>query len=479
MSYSETINYLYNLQKHGIKFGLDNIVKLTSALENPHESFTSVHVAGTNGKGSTSAIVASLLQTLGLKVGLFTSPHLVSFTERIRINGKEITEDGVVDLTEEIREKISNFSPTFFELVTAMALLYFKRNGVDVAVIEVGMGGRLDATNIIIPEVSVITNISYDHKEFLGNTLKEIAHEKAGIIKDRIPVVISSQEPEVLEVIEARAGERNTFVYLYGRDFSSVPKSEDLSGIYFDYHSYLHPRALHITPQKTSEKSQDFLGNTLDSRPPLADTIHGCYLPLPGEHQMQNASVAIKTVELLSKKLTSNFIREGLKNVRWPGRLEIINDKPPILIDGAHNPAAAVALSHALLKNFLWEYERIILVLGIMDDKDIRSIMKPLLPLASEIILTAPDYERAAPPAKLASIASSLGFSDVRVAPTVKDAIEMANAVIGDWGLGISEETNSHPLTPKSLIVITGSFYTIGEATEIMGHKGVLTRLRE
>jgi len=443
MSYSDTINYIYNLQKHGTKFGLSNITRLVSIFGNPHESFPSVHVAGTNGKGSTSAFIASLLKVSGLKVGLFTSPHLVSFTERIRVNSEEITEYEVMSLTEEIRSKVVDFSPTFFEVVTALAFLYFQRKRIDIAVIEVGMGGRLDATNILMPEVSVITCIDYDHREYLGDTLSEIAYEKAGIIKDSIPVVISSQAPDVLEVIEAKAKEKNSEVYLYGRDFSAVLKREDPSGICFDY----------------------FGGDSFD--------IHDLYLPLIGEHQMQNATVAIKAVELLSKKITPNselrtpnFIREGLKDVKWPGRLEMIQDNPPILIDGAHNPAAAVVLSRALVKNFLGIYKRIILILGIMGDKDIEGIMKPLLPIASEIILTSPGYERAAPPAKLAGIAASLGFPEVRVASCVKDAIEMAK--------------NSSLVTRhSSLIVITGSFYTIGEAEEVLGQKGVLTRLRE
>lgn len=536
MSYSETINYLYNLQKHGIKFGLNNIIRLMSAFEDPHRSFPSIHVAGTNGKGSTSAIVASVLKTFGLRVGLFTSPHLVSFTERIRVNGEEITEYEVVNLAEEIRGKISNlqsfisdFSPTFFEVVTAMALLYFERKRIDMAVIEVGMGGRLDATNIIIPEISVITGIGYDHEEFLGNSLKEIANEKAGIIKDGIPVIVSSQTPEVLEVIEAKAGERNTKVYLYGRDFLSVLKREDISGIYFDY-----------------------FGDDLF-------IIHDLYLPLAGEYQMQNASVAIKAVELLIKKLTFrssllashtklcsylspfptppveggenpvasvkggkspmapvegeaiykpsplagegkgegyHFIRNGLATTRWPGRLEIIKAEPPILIDGAHNSAAAEALSHALVKNFLGRYKRIILVLGIMGDKDMAGIMKPLLPLSSEIILCSPSYERAASPDRLAAIAASLGFPDVHVAPTVKDALELAKNIcqqsnfpltsnnppippLEKGGKGGFEKGESRGITNSSLIVVTGSFYTIGEAKEAIGHKGVLTRLRE
>jgi folylpolyglutamate synthase/dihydrofolate synthase len=540
MSYNGTINYLYNLRKHGIKFGLNNISRLMSALDNPHKSFLSIHVAGTNGKGSTSAIIASILKTAGPKVGLFTSPHILSFTERIRVNGEKITESEVVSLTEEIKTKIENtpsialplrggepkLNPTFFEFITAMALLYFKRKNIDIAVIETGMGGRLDATNIVIPEVTVIAKISYDHREFLGNTLKKIAHEKAGIIKDGTPVVASYQDAEAMKVIERKATEKDAELYVYGRDFSSVLKREDISGICFDYRS-----------------SNLF-------------TIHDLVLPLTGEYQMENASVAIKAVELFLKKLTPrfshltsytklrpylshsptppikrgesqgatveggehtptplsrgdllsplagngkgegcHFIREGLENVRWPGRLEIVKEDPTILIDGAHNPAAAEALSNALVKNFLRRYKRIIFILGIMVDKDIKGIMEPLLHLASEIVLTSPDYERAASPAKLAEAAASLGFPHVIIAPTVRDAIEMAENICQqsapppspfplEWeGMGGGEPHDfniDHRLsTADYLIVVTGSFYTIGEAKEVIGHKGVLTKLRE
>jgi dihydrofolate synthase/folylpolyglutamate synthase len=357
-------------------------------------------------------------------------------------------------LTEELRTKISqlqsfdpSFSPTFFEVVTAMALLYLKRKKIDIGVIEVGMGGRLDATNIIIPEVSVITSISSDHREFLGNTLKEISCEKAGIIKKGIPVIVSSQVPEVLEVLEERAKAIGTVTYQYGRDFSSVLKGEDITGIYFDY------------------RSNNYL------------TLHDLYLPLTGEHQMQNASVAIKAVTMLlnnnivtrrREETREEFfikIKDGLAAVKWAGRLEMIKDEPSILIDGAHNPSAAVALSRALENTFLKQYKKIIFVLGIMGDKDIEGIMKPLLPLASKIILTSPNYERAATPQKLAAIATSLGFPNVRTAPTVKDAVEMAES--------LSKALHD------SLIVVTGSFYTIGEAKECIGYTGVLTRLRE
>jgi dihydrofolate synthase/folylpolyglutamate synthase len=467
MSYGGTVHYLYSLQKQGIKFGLSNIITLMSSLGDPQKSYPSLHVAGTNGKGSTSAIIASILRTFGLKVGLFTSPHLVSFTERIRINDEEIPEFEVIHIADELRTKIlqlqasdPGFLPTFFEVVTAMALLYFKREQIDIAVIEVGMGGRLDATNIIIPEVSVITSIGYDHREFLGNTLKEIAYEKAGIIKKDIPVVVSPQVSEVLEGIEEQARKIGTVSYLYGRDFSSILKKEDIPGIYFDYYS----------------------NNSL--------MLHDLYLPLTGEHQMQNASVAIKAIELFyerrlirqrltaathhSSSITHHAIKDGLVTTRWPGRLEMITYEPPILIDGAHNPSAAVALSRALENIFLKQYRNIILVLGIMGDKDIEGIMKPLLPLASEIILTSPNYERSAAPRRLADIAASLGFSDVRIAPTVKDALELAINIHQRSNYDSSPDTHH-----SSLILVTGSFYTIGEAKEFVGYTGVLTRLRE
>jgi dihydrofolate synthase / folylpolyglutamate synthase len=463
MSYDETVRYLYRLQKFGIKFGLENISRLMSALDNPHTSFSAVHVAGTNGKGSTSAIIASILQAAGLRVGLFTSPHLISFTERIRINGEEISEDGVIEYAEEIKDIVSRldgFSPTFFEVVTAIAMLYFNREKVDAAVVEVGMGGRLDATNIISPEVSVITSIGFDHMDFLGNTLEEIAGEKTGIIKNNIPVVSAEQLPEAGRVIEKKAGEKKSALSVYGRDFSSVLKSEDTEGICFDY-------------SDASLKIDDLM------------------LPLAGRHQMRNASVAIRAAELFLRKLYRSAspssaprrgheeeypIREGLKNVRWPGRLEFVSYDPPVLIDGAHNPSAAASLAENLRDIFLKKFKKIIMVIGIMGDKDIRGIIEPLLPLSSYSILTASAYDRAASPERLSGTAASLGFSAVHIAPTVRDAIALA--------IKHSKEVNGPPRTgteagDSALIVITGSFYTIGEAKEALGQKGVLTRLRE
>lgn len=463
MSYSETVGYLYNLQKYGIKFGLENIQRLMSSLGNPHRSFHSVHVAGTNGKGSTSAIVASVLKTAGYRVGLFTSPHLVSFTERIRVDGQEIKESGVIALADEIRAVVSSFndfSPTFFEVVTAMAMLYFQREKTDIAVLETGMGGRLDATNIIIPKVSIITDISYDHQEFLGNTLGEIAAEKAGIIKDNVPVVTAKQEHGAEEIIKTIAGKKSAPLFIYGKDFKGVLKSSDISGITLDYY---------------------------DEKISLTDI----FVPLAGEHQMINSSLAIKAAIIVLNNAVKQgdifatgtrgdaasgrpdigeIVRKGLALTSWPGRLEFIEDDPPILIDGAHNPAAAQALSCTIKKTFKDTFKKIIIILGIMGDKDIKGIMGPLLPVASDIIFTSPGYTRAASPESLSGVAGSSGFHNTHITHSVKDAIETARALSKNYRRLSGD---------SSLIIVTGSFYTIGEAKEVIGTKGILAKLRE
>ena len=364
-------------------------------------------------------MIASILQSAGFKVGLFTSPHLVSFTERIRVNNEEITESEVVNLTEEIRGRIQNTPPNppprgggmgggmtqtksnLFEVVTAMGFIYFERNNIDWAVVETGMGGRLDATNVLMPEVSVITSISYDHKYFLGETISAIAEEKAGIIKNRIPVVTSEQEPAVMDVIKKRLMKKVPGFLSMGRIFSVKAKKENINGSIFDYRGDME--------------------------------LEGLEIFLAGRHQILNAALAVKTSEVLIKKsaplasrLTAEVIKSGIENMEWHGRLEFISDNPPILIDGAHNPSASSVLADSLRNNFLNTYRRIILIMGIMADKDIKGIMAPLLPLASEIIFTAPAYERAASPERLAECASSLGFTNIHIARTMREAIEMA-----------------------------------------------------
>lgn len=449
--YEDSIAYLYGLQKYGIKLGLENTIRLLSLLDNPQSSFRSIHIAGTNGKGSTAAMIASILRAAGFRVGLFTSPHLVSFTERIRVDDVEIREKEVVELTREIRNIIldsqpspvtiqdvnqttahdhQSFLPTFFEFVTALGFLYFKRKKIEWAVVETGMGGRLDATNILIPAVSVITNISYDHREFLGQTLKEISGEKAGIIKDGIPVVSSAQETGVLEVIAKKAAEMGSNLHVYNKDFFSRPHVIDMHGITFSYEGEERMNNLHIS--------------------------------FTGLHQVENASLAIRAIELCMGKgaVTSYAVTEGLSHAQWPGRLELVKNEGrtyDYLIDGAHNPSASRALADSLKKYFIPFYEKVVLVMGVMADKDMEGMIKPLLPLASEIIFTAPEYERAASPVRLAEYASAQGFSS-RVKDSVKASMELAR-----------ELAEKGP--QKTLIVITGSFYTIGEAMSALGRE--------
>ena len=434
MSYEGTIAYLYSLQKYGMKFGLDNIRRLMDELGNPHTSFCSIHVAGTNGKGSTSAMIESLVRTAGVTTGLFTSPHLVSFTERIRVNGKEISEAEVVSLADEVQrvaEHIPGFLPTFFEVTTAIAFLHFRKMHVAWAVVEVGMGGRLDATNILMPEVSVITAIDIDHSDFLGSTLREIAGEKAGIIKQGTPVITALQHSDAAEVLELRAEKCGSDLVSYGRDFSADITADELVGIRINYHG--------------------------------AKEYSDLSLQLAGRHQALNAALAVRTIEEVMKKYPGIHcdVRQGLRDARWPGRLEFVKNHPPVLIDGAHNPQAAVVLAEYLGKA-LDLYSRIVLIMGIMNDKDREGIMKPLLPLASEIIFTAPGYGRAASPETLAAEARGLGYF-AQTALTVSDALHLAEQLYSQG----------------DLIVVTGSFYTIGEVKEALGQKGILTKLRE
>jgi dihydrofolate synthase/folylpolyglutamate synthase len=449
MSYSETINYLYSLQKFGLKLGLSNTERLLKALGNPEKDFLSIHVAGTNGKGSTSRIIAILFEGLGRRTGLFTSPHLVRFTERIRVNSEEISEDDVVRLTEYIKGIVpEDIKPTFFEFVTALAFKYFSEKKIDIGVIEVGMGGRLDATNVIRPQVSVITSISMDHREFLGNTIEDIAKEKAGIIKKGVPVVSSLQEKPAMEVIARKASEEASPLYIYGRDFTGRLKDLSVKGIVFDY------------------EDEEI-------------TLKDLFLPLTGAHQLENACLAIKSVlvgcgsnSLLSKKgaiILEPLFKKSLNNLSWPGRLELLlKDNIHYLFDGAHNPQAVRSLQRAIQEIYLRSYKRVILVLGIMADKDIEGMLEPLMEISDIIIATSPDYKRAIDPQRLASMIKKVrGHTkkpcEVFSKPDIASAMELAKGLYrkGD------------------LVVITGSFYTVGEAKVVLGERESLRTLRE
>nr|MDA8422316.1 bifunctional folylpolyglutamate synthase/dihydrofolate synthase [Nitrospiraceae bacterium] len=359
-SYQETIDYLYGLQKHGIKLGLENSIRLMELMGNPQEKFRTVHIAGTNGKGSTSACIASMLQAAGYRVGLYTSPHLVSFTERIKINGAPIPEAAVVALAQRVRREYHGFaaggavpgSPTFFEVTTAIAFRYFADQGVDIAVIEVGMGGRLDSTNVITPLVSVITNIDLEHTEFLGNTLERIAAEKAGIVKAGVSLVTGATQADVIRVIEREAGGKRAPVYRLSRDFQPE----------------------HIAPG--IEQVFDYRG--------LQAAYQGLRLSLLGRYQVDNACCALAAVECLRGSgivVDEPALRQGLAQARWEGRLERVAQRPDIYLDGAHNPASARKLAEAVrdLKKY---YSRLVLVIGILGDKDYHGILSELISLA-------------------------------------------------------------------------------------------------
>ncbi len=432
MSYDNIIDYLYSLQSVGIKLGLDNIRQLLERLGEPHMDLRSIHIAGTNGKGSTAAMAASMLQSAGERVGLFTSPHLLSFTERIRVSGKEVTEAEVVELAQKVRDAAQGLNPTFFEVVTAMAFVHFREQKAGWAVVETGLGGRLDSTNVISPEVSVITPISMDHMEFLGTTLEEVAAEKAGIIKNGVPVVSAPQAPEVLAVLISTAARHDAELSLLGEDFTFQLKNATTSGVSLTY---------------------------TDDELRLPDIE----VPLAGEYQAANAAVAVRAFSLamkdLKKEAVARAARQGAKRLKWPGRLELVAHDPPVYVDGAHNPAASSALAGELLMRPVAPPEKTVLVIGVMKDKDVKGLVRPLLALAGEIICTAPAYGRATSAGELAAVVASLGHEG-RAVTGVKRALDEARA------------------TGKTVLV-TGSFYTAGEALEALGVRGVHMRLRE
>lgn len=425
----ESHDYLFSLQWHGIRPGLRTISSLMRRLDHPHLRFPSVHIAGTNGKGSTAAMIASILQTGGYRIGLYTSPHLIDFSERIRINGIPIPDEKVEELIERGRRRCEGLSPTFFEFTTAMALLCFADEKVDLAVVEVGMGGRCDATNILRPEVSVITNIDYDHRQYLGSTLAQIAREKAGIIKRGTPVVTGITRPSALRVVERISRERGSALYRLGREFSVSVSS----------------------PARFS-----YYGTTI--------SLSGMRCPLPGIHQMSNAAYALATVELLHNRgfgVKREALRRGLASVCWEGRGEVISTRPLILLDGAHNPAAAQALASYLKELRAVTPGKLLLIIGILKDKEIPGIFKALVPLADEVVLTQADHERAAP------VSSLLGWVKrypvrVTIRTQVLDALIYARSVA----------------SPSDILCVTGSFYVVGEARAFLIGRGVPSPIR-
>jgi dihydrofolate synthase/folylpolyglutamate synthase len=366
MTYSDAIEYLYGLQKHGIKLGLKTMQALLGKIGHPERRLRTLHIGGTNGKGSTAAMAAAILQASGLRVGLYTSPHLVEFRERIRVNGDMIQEEQVADLTGRLRAAtLRVLVATFYEITTAMALLHFVESHVDMVVLEVGLGGRFDATNVVDPMACAITTIALEHQEYLGQTEDAIAFEKAGIIKPSVPVVIGRMGPEASGVMRRMAQERTAPLWRLGHDF-------------------LH--------EGNGPEQFTYWGVT--------QVFERLTCGLAGRHQFDNAACALALLEAAGKAgvaVGEAAVRQGLQSVMWEGRLELIEEYPRVLLDGAHNPAAASALAR-YLQDFLVRHpaSRIILVWGMMRDKDHRGFFAPLQSVVSEIVLTQASLARSA-----------------------------------------------------------------------------------
>jgi dihydrofolate synthase/folylpolyglutamate synthase len=387
-------------------------------LNNPQQHCRFLHIAGTNGKGSVAAMLSAILTLAGYNVGFYSSPHLISFGERFRLRDRDIDNIEVLSLINQVKRVVDpNELPPFFEFVTAMALLYYAQKKADPVILETGMGGRLDATNIVQPLLSIITNIAMDHREYLGSSIKAVAAEKAGIIKPGVPVITFVRQPSALVPIQAAAAALKSPIYYGGKDFNARGRSQG---------------------------GFRYLG--------LEKDLNDLKTNLIGRHQYRNAAVALAALEVLQKKgyiIPEEVIRQGLQQVRWPGRLEVINQRPLIILDGAHNPAAAATLAQALKKDL--SYRRLILVVGIMADKDIDGILSRLLPLADAVIFSRPKYERAAGPEKLRTLAKT---------------VPLENYVIADLNQAIKKAQKL--AESDDLVVITGSLFTIGEAREYL-----------
>ena len=427
MNYRDALSYIYHFtdyEKRGFAvyapefYNLDRVRRLLAMLGEPQDSFQAIHIAGTKGKGSTAALTESMLREAGYRTGLYTSPHLHSYRERIQVLGALIPESDVARLITEIKplvERIANI--TTFEIITAMAFAWFAEQDVEWAVLEVGLGGRLDATNVIMPAVSVITAISLDHMLILGDTVRQIALEKAGIVKEGVPVVSAPQPHEALAVIEATCQQLAAPLTLVGRDWSWQAGRSDLNGQHFS-----------------------ILGQS--------EALKDLWMPLLGRHQLANATTAVATMRELpgeAGSLPASAIRSGLRNVYWPGRLEVLGRSPLVVVDSAHNGDSAEKLMAALEDHF--EFRRMILVLGASPDHATTEFLTTLLSAASEIIATRSNHPRAAEPAWLQARGAEHGF-DVEASESVPEALRLALSKAG----------------PEDLVLCAGSVFVAAEA---------------
>ena len=407
----DPLEYLSQLKSKGINLDLGPISRLLQRLDNPQTQYNTILVGGSNGKGSVAAIISSILHGAGVNVGLYTSPHLIDFTERIRVNNQVIKEEELSELIDEVREKIKE-DITYFEFATALSFLYFCRRNVDIAVLEVGMGGRLDATNVVIPELSIITNICVEHQKYLGRNLSVIAREKGGIIKKGGICLTAARQNKVLNVLEDLSRQKHSRLYRAGREIR-IRKSKDGS---FSYYG-------------------------------IFKKYKNLEISLIGKHQIENTALALGAIEILESRglnIGGEIVKKGLKDVRWEGRLEILNENPTLVVDGAHNPGGISALCRSLAVDF--RYDKLILLFGVLNDKDYKAMLRKLSPRADKIILTRPGGERALPAEKLLPFVGKYNDS-------VEDIENSEKALVRAFALADKND----------LICVAGSLYLVGE----------------
>ena len=430
IDYEKLTNYKYDVSN----FNLKRMEKLLSTVGNPHKKGTYVHITGTKGKGSTAIMIASVLKESGLKTGLFTSPHLLYLGERIKVNDRMISQKMLVQLVNELkpyveRERLKNIilSPTFFDTITAIALTYFERKKVDISVLEVGMGGRLDSTNVILPQISIITPIGYDHTDTLGHTLDRIAYEKSGIIKEGISVVSSAQKHEPLSIISKTCKEKKAQLRLVGKDIL-------------------------ITDSKKIRKNG--LYGTEFTISTWRKKYKNIFLPLVGQHQVENCATAIGALEVLSEngvvKIDNEKIISALAKIKCPARIEVVSKKPLVILDTAHTVSSMTVLRESIKENFT--FKRLILVMGMSGDKDIDGIFREITCAADELIFTRTNNPREAKPRELAHIAKRSYGKEPIVIENIDEALKEAKRIADK----------------DDMICITGSFYLAAKVKETL-----------
>ncbi|MBQ2959732.1 MAG: bifunctional folylpolyglutamate synthase/dihydrofolate synthase [Oscillospiraceae bacterium] len=420
MTYKEALDYISSTERFGSRPGLSRISELLEKLDNPHKGMKFVHIAGTNGKGSCAAMCASVLKAAGYKTGLYTSPYIFRFNERMQINGMQIEDDVLADIVAKVKPAAESMEdhPTEFELMTAAALLWYRQENCDIVVLEVGLGGRFDATNIIeSPEAAVIMNIGLDHVTVLGDSIEQIAFEKAGIIKPGCEAVLYEQSDIVTDVIRRRCEEENAKLNI--ADFSAIkPEFDSLMGQSFSYKGEIYA------------------------------------LPLLGSHQLKNAAVVLETVEVLRKRgwrLEQSDVEHGLYAVSWPGRFELINDEPEFIVDGGHNPQCAQSVQENLLRYFPGVHR--VLLIGVLRDKDFETLAEILDKAADEYVCISPNNPRALPAEELAASLEKFG-KKLTVCESIEDGVETAM----DRAAG-----------KNGMVCAVGSLYSVGDIRAYFG----------